>query len=88
MKATLSLEQHEDRDSLRIELEATTETEKAMARSICRETTMRVIGTLATWTVVNGKHAVAFDVPSDLGSFHAKQIIAIARAHAIEVELK
>ena len=31
---------------------------------------------------------VSFDVPSDLGAFHAKQIIAIARAHAIEVELK
>lgn len=88
MKVTLSLEQHEDRDSLRIELEASTETEKAMARSFCRETTMRVIGTLATWMVVNGQHVVAFDVPSDLGSFHAKQIIAIARSHAIEVELK
>ena len=88
MKVTLSLEQHEDRDSLRIELEATTETEKAMARSICRETTMRVIGTLATWTDIAGRYTVSFDVPSDLGAFHAKQIIAIARAHAIEVELK
>lgn len=88
MKATLSLEQHKDHDSLRVELEASTETEMAMARSFCREATMRVIGTLATWSTIASRYTVSFDVPSDLGAFHAKQIIAIARTHALEVELK